>query len=361
MRLLFSLCCILLSSTVVSQLSIINVNLNEYNVSQASLAQVTVNNTSGQGIIRIESTITNSAGETLLKYRSRPITIKSGVNILGSHNVTAEGITYTSSPQSNYIKTLHRLPSGAFNYCVSIQPIANLEEGTEYCQAIDASSNEQLYLVNPIDEEVIATTTPLLLWMHTEAFNLLSPGEFFRLTLVELEKDQSASDGVVSNTPIFIKNYITSHQVQYPFDARKLEYGKRYGWIVQKISNGNIIASTESWEFKLNEQTKPKDHMYVDLKKQLDGTIYKVQNDRIFFKYNERYQSTELTCSILSDSREKIEAKTTNEQDEQTGVKMLGYNTFELDLNPYNLQNGFYTLEVLDEKGQKYLLKFYME
>lgn len=345
-----------------AQISIVNAVLNEYNISTNSLSQVSINNTGGQSSIEIESFISNSTGEKLVLFSSQAVVLKSGMNVLGAHNTKTKSLIYSTSPQGNYIKNFHRLASGSYNYCVTIKILSGAEEGDEYCQTIESNNNDQLYLVSPSDKEVISTTTPLLMWMHTEAFNLLSPGDFFRLTLVELKKKQSADEGVVSNVPLFVSNYVTKHQVQYPFDAEKLERGKKYGWIVQKISNGNIVASTEAWEFSIADNKVNKNHMYVDLKKKLDGTLYKVSNDKIYFKYNERYQAKELNCNVYSDTREKmIITNTSNEQSDKEGAKLVGYNSFELDLEPYDLKSGFYTLEVLDEKQQKYFLKFYID
>ncbi len=42
----------------------------------------------------------------------------------------------------------------------------------------------------------------------------------------------------------------------------------------------------------------------------------------------------------------------------QLNVKSAGYNRYELDLSAMGLKSGFYTLEVLNEKKELYLLKF---
>lgn len=361
MKYFFSLFLFIAFSSINAQVSVVNANINEYNISKSSLSQITVSNIGSSCVVKVKTTLRNSSNELLLTMTSLPVTLKQGVNIFTSSNLNYSQVVYSGSPQGNYLKNLHRLPSGAFNYCVTLIPISGLEEGDEYCQSVDASQDDQMYLVSPADEEVIFTPTPILLWMHTEPFNILSPGEFFRLTLVELNDNQTPADGVISNVPIFISNYVGKHQVPYPADAKTLEQGKRYGWIVQKISQGNVIASTEAWEFTLSKEVKPKDHMYVDLKKKLDGSIYKVQNDRIFFKYNERYESKTLDCKIYSDSREEIKTETINEQSDSEGAKSVGYNSFELDLSPYKLKTGYYTLEVLNFKKEKFLLKFYVE
>lgn len=344
-----------------AQLSVLNVNFNEYNISPSSLSQITLSNNSTSGQIRIEGKLTNSANEVLLSTVSEPVMLSEGVVVFGPHNLKFSQFSFSNVPQGEYLKNLHRLPSGAFNYCVQVIPLSGIEESDEYCQTVDASMDEQMFLVNPYDEEVIQTSTPILIWSHTEPFNILAPGEFFRIKLVRVEDGQEAAEAIVTNTPIYLGNYIEKHQVQYPYDAKKLESSSKYAWQVEKVSNGNIIAATEVWEFSLEEKIEQTEMMYVELKKKLDGTIYVTQDDRIYFRYDERYQSNSLKCKIYSDDRKEIIPEIENEQTESTNALSTGFNSYALDLKPYKLKKGYYTLEVRNEKNELFLIKFVIE
>lgn len=355
------LICSLTVSVANAQTTILNVNFNEYNVSQSSLSQITISNLSNSGVVRIEGKLTNSANEVLLSTISDPVNIIEGVNVFGSHNLKFSSFIFSSSSQGEYTKTFHRLPSGAFNYCIQIIPVTGIEEGDEFCQSIDASMDEQMFLVNPYNEEIINSATPILIWSHTEPFNILAPGEFFRLKMVLIGEKQAAVEAMVINTPIYVSNYLEKHQVQYPLDAPTLEAGKKYAWQVEKVSNGNIIATTEVWEFRVEDKIQNTQMMYVELKKKLDGAIYVPQDDRIYFRYDERYKSDKLKCKIYSDDRKEITPDLTNEQNESTNAKSSGYNSYELDLKPYKLKKGYYTLEVLNEKNEVFKLKFVIE
>ncbi len=359
--LLSSILLLLISGVTHSQISVINVNFNEFNVSPSSLSQVTLSNSFEGGQVRIEGKLTNSANEVLLSTVSEPLVINSGINVFGPHNLTFAQFSYSGSPQGKYLQNFHRLPSGAYNYCIQVVPLSGVEEGDEYCQSVDATLDEQMFLVNPYDEEVIHTTTPVLIWSHTEPFNILAPGEFFRLKLVEVQDDQDGGEAIAVNTPIYVSNYLEQHQVAYPLDAKHLESGKDYAWQVEKVSNGNIIAATEVWVFSLEEKVKLEGMMYVELKKKLDGSIYVPQDDRIYFRYDERYKSTTLKCKIYSDNRREVEPELANEQKGGLNAKSSGYNSYELDLKPYHLKKGYYTLEVLNEKNEVYKLKFVVE
>jgi hypothetical protein len=357
-----SLAIIFLSSGLFAQLNVVNINFNEFNISPSSLSQLTISNLSGEGMVRVEGVLTNSANEVILTTVSDPLTLKEGINVFGPHNLTFSQFIFSGVPQGEYVKNLHRLPSGAFNYCVQVVPLSAIEEGDEYCQSVDATMDEQMFLINPYDQEVINTSTPVLIWSHTEPFNILAPGEFFRLKLVEVMGDQDATEALVVNTPIYVANYVERHQVQYPFDAEHLVSGKTYAWEVEKVSNGNIIATTEVWSFSLDDKFHPGGMMYVELKKKLDGSIYVPEDDRIYFRYDERYKSSELRCKIYADDRSEVVPDLSSEQAEGvSNAKSSGYNSYELDLKPYKLKKGYYTLEVLNEKNEVYQLKFVIE
>lgn len=343
------------------QVSIINANINEYNITPASLSQISLSNNGGVGKVKFEIILTNSANNSLLSLSSNVVHVKQGLTVLNNANLNFTSIYYASSSQGQYLKNLRRLPSGAFNYCVRVIPVAGFENGDEYCQSLNTSENENLILVNPYDEEVIETKSPMLMWLHTESFNLLSEGEFFRLTLVEVLDKQSSEEALLVNTPKFLKNYVSKHQVQYPLDASKLEEGRNYAWNVQKIANGNILASTETWSFTLAKNKSKTKNVAITLKTKLDGTVYHVNDDMIFFRFDERYKSSDIKSKIFNDKREEVKAELENKKSKKNGSKSVGYNSYKLDLEPYNLKKGYYTLEVLNEKNEKYLIKFYVE
>lgn len=359
-------CCVGVSF---AQTSILNATFNEYNASISALSQITLSSQI-EGRVKIEVMVTNVANITLLKLISNEVTIKKGITNLNATVLTFNQVIYNNHPQANYLKTFNQLPSGIFNHCVTIIPVQNIEEPDNFCQTIDATEKEQLYLINPADEEEIETPTPLLIWFHSEPFNLLNQGEYFRLVLVELNQNQSPASGITANVPYFIQNNLTRHQVQYPLDAKPLQYGKNYAWQVQKMANGNIVTTTEVWQFTLPKKNLPNDNKYVIINKKIDGSVYNATNDKIFFKFEERYNESNLSFRIRNEKNEVLTPKNTSKQateesfsDVQQPVELtkLGPSQYELDLKPYKLKKGYYVLEIINEKQNKYQLKFYVE
>lgn len=355
-----------------SQITILNATVTEFNVTPSSLCRVNIMNAYQQELDAfMEAKIFNSNNDLLLSVKTNPFHLKRGINAGASLNISIQSTNYSMSPQAEYVKTHQSLPSGNYKYCCVLTPLGNIEPGDEYCTDVLSEINSFLILVSPADKDTIETPRPVLMWNHSEPFNVLSPGEYFRMVVAELSSDQTPEAGVKANTPVFQKTYLTAHSVQYPFDLQELKKGKRYGWEVQKISNGNIIAQTEAWEFVIQPEKVITYNKYAVLKKTLDGGFYTAENNKLFFRFEEEYNSSSpaLHCVIYDWQRKPIEPKAKNEVKKETSsssgnaiinVKVTGLNRFELNLDDLDIKKGYYTLEVKNEKGELFILKFYV-
>jgi hypothetical protein len=86
----------------------------------------------------------------------------------------------------------------------------------------------------------------------------------------------------------------------------------------------------------------------------------------LYFRYEETYVGGELAAKIFNSKREVLKPETDNdlkgeENTNTEGVKRTGDNRFGINLDLYNLKQGFYTLETKNAKGQTYKLKFYVK
>ena len=237
-----------------------------------------------------------------------------------------------------------------------------MDVSDEYCTDLESDNSSFLFLVFPPDKEFIETKYPVLTWTHSEIFSK-SATDFYRIVVVELSKGQSSEAAINTNIPVYMKNFLTAHQVQYPVDAKELISGKSYAWQVQKISNGAITNKTEAWEFKVKALDPIKENKYATVKKVLDGTLYKAEANKIFFRFDEGYTGTKLTYRILNEKQEPITAQQSEEKTGEIKVAEVksGYNTFTIDLNEYKIPTGVYTLEVINDKREVYKLKFGVE
>src|ERR1035437_1637512 len=350
---------IFLSAKTNAQVSIVSASVNYYNITPRSMCEVSIMNTHQNVQAILEAKLFNSSNELLMDIKTSPFNLHNGLNSTSTLNLLISNTEYGSSNQSNYVKISHILPSGKFNYCCVITVI-NTDETDEYCLELESDLSSFLLLIDPADKDTIDTPNPDLVWNHSEPFNLLASGEYYRMVVAELTPDQTPEAGISVNIPVMLKNYLHDHNVLYPFEAKTLQPGKRYGWQVQLVTNGVITNKSEAWEFNLKIPKNFKDNKYSILKQTLDGSFYTIENNKLFFRFDESYISDVLHCEIYNSKMQPIKAMATNEDKKgsETILKTSGYNRFEVDLNEIDVSSGFYLLEVKNTKNEKFILRF---
>ena len=344
-----------------AQISVVNIQLVPYNITPEALLSASISNTADEKPIQLVSKLYNFNNELLITVRSSVFILKRGLNSPFDGTRKVMSAEYTSNNQTSYIKTTHGLPTGTFKLCVSV--IYNSDTQDEFCDEIESDYNQYLYPVFPSDKDTIETVLPVLIWSHSEPFSVLTQGEYYRMVVSELKDNQSAEEAVTINTPLMAKNYLTTHNLQYPYDAKELKEGGHYAWQVQKMANGVITNKTEAWEFIIRKKPEEKEIKYTVLKKTVDAGYYNAGNNKIYFKFDEEYASGNISCVIYNSKREAVQPKILNEDAKSSSLnfKQNGYNRYEINLDQLNIQKGFHTLEVESAKGELFLLKFYAQ
>jgi hypothetical protein len=362
LKIFFTTCAVLLICLQgFSQVSILNANVNSFNITPSSLLQVSMMNSFGGIQATLEADLLLNDNTSLMHVTSNPFILKRGMSTAGS-NVSIASVQYGSNESSTHIKTFHTLPSGKYHYCCTLKVFSHDVSGDRYCEDVESENTAFLFLVFPADRDTIDSPMPLLTWSHSDPFNIASSGDYYRMTVVELKAGQSAEAGIMTNPPVYMKNSLSRHEVQYPYDAKPLEEGKRYGWQVEKISNEVIVNKTESWEFVLRPKTTTASLKYAVLKSSSGSGFYIVTGDKLYFTFTEEYKSEgKINCKIMDDERKVILPKMKNEKGPgiaADNLKVTGDNRYVMDLDAYGLKPGFYTLEVVNEKKQNFFLKF---
>jgi hypothetical protein len=118
------------------------------------------------------------------------------------------------------------------------------------------------------------------------------------------------------------------------------------------VFNSNIATLTLS-------ASKPPYRGYAVVRPKLDGNFYEANNN-LWFKFDDGYndQAQGLTYRVISTSTNTPVALIGSANNQ--ALSFLGDNRFRLDLFSGNspIPTGFYILEVTDEKGAKYYLRF---
>lgn len=357
-------------SNCFAQVSIVSMGVQPFNIVPEALLNAGIMNSEVEQQVQLNVQLLSSGNAILLTVKSQPFLIKKGLNSFSSDRkiLLAE---YGSTSQASYIKTSRNLPSGRYKVCASLASLTGADQLDDFCEELEAEFNQYLYLVNPLDGDTLDNKTPVLSWTHSEPFTILNQGEFYRMVVSQMKKGQTPEEAVTVNNPVMIKNYVKEHQVQYPFDARELESGDTYAWQVQKLSDGVIVNKTEAWSFSLRDMQKNKSLKYVALKTELDGAFYTAYDGKVFFKFNEEYKGTgKLKFKLLDLKGNKINLALIQDQSQDRSkdltsklpaqLKYSGDNRYEMDLDGKNLNSGFYTLEVKNEKKETYFLKIFL-
>jgi hypothetical protein len=354
---------LLFSASGKSQVSVVNIQVIPYNITPEVMLSASVMNNGNDLKVELVSRLYNFNNELLLTVKSAPFNLKKGLNSAIDVSRKATSVEYYSGNQSDYLKTTHALPNGTFKICVDVIQAQNPESLDQFCDEIESDYNQFLYLVFPADKDMVESTTPVLMWTHNEPFSVLTQGEYYRIIVTEIKEKQNAQEAIDINTPLMAKNYVTNHNVQYPYDAPVLQKGKHYAWQIQKVANGVTTNKTEAWEFSVSPDHSIKENKYVSLRKTLDAGYYLAENNKVFFKFDAQYSSGIISCKIYDDKRNVMEPKAMNigAKNPVPNFRQTGDNRYEINLNELNIKKGYYTLEVKNEKEELYLLKFYVE
>ncbi|MCW3084174.1 MAG: hypothetical protein JWP12_1540 [Bacteroidetes bacterium] len=346
-----------------AQVSVVNIQLTAYNVTPETMLAAAISNTGDAQQVMIVSRLYNTNGELLLTIKSGSFTVKQGLNAPFDGNRKVSDVQYSMGKQAEYVKTTHSLPSGTFRICIDLIKSTTAEITDQFCDELESDFNQYLYLVFPADKDTVESTTPLLIWTHNEPFSLLAQGESYRMIVSEMKDQQKPEEAITVNSPLMAKNFLTTHNLQYPYDAPALVEGGHYAWQVQKVSNGVITNKTEAWEFFVHKTPEETAIKYVSLKKTQDAAYYTAVKNKIYFTFDEEYASGTIKCEILNSKRELILPKAHNESFKSAPLdfKTKGYNRYEIDLNELEIKQGYYTLQVRNEKNELFLLTFYVQ
>ncbi|MEP7265009.1 MAG: hypothetical protein ABI772_10955 [Bacteroidota bacterium] len=349
-----------------AQVTIQNVGFNGDDVSSTCITNASLFNAGVEFSASMEIVIYDASRIDLMKVTTKPVLIKKGMNNFSRMSLAVQNVVYGNSDAAGFIKTFHRLSSGNYICCLRLINSTNpeLTDGAEYCDEISVEKDLSMSLVSPFDDDIIETNHPVLVWTHNEPFANNTGAEDYRIVVTQMHEGQNAEAAMAANPLLFSKNALTSHSVIYPVNAPDLEKGKSYCWQVTKSINGRVVNQTEVWKFTLSDEPDTKDYKYGELSTTLSSSFYTSNNGKVFFRFREAYNSSgklEIKIKDKFNKEVSVLAKNQKSNDLALNYKSNGSNAYEINVDELHLKDGFYLLEVFNEKKEKYLLKFKVE
>jgi hypothetical protein len=224
---------------------------------------------------------------------------------------------------------------------------------------LSVTAQDNIVLLSPHNGDTIHTKHPILLWSYLGNPAPNNDRDFYRLILVKLNKGQSPEAGIMVNQPMIKMDRIPGSQLFYPYDAPELEDGKRYGWQIQRITNGVLADKSEAFEFIL-PLPEPPLAQYYRMKFKPDGAIWNTFNGRFCFTLDNPYQENQLKY-LVYDSQNQLVNTVLHLDDQQkelsVPIKKVGTNYYEIAFSG-SLPPGIYRIVVMDPKKQRYEAKF---
>lgn len=218
------------------------------------------------------------------------------------------------------------------------------------------NAQELISLITPHDRDTIQTFYPVLTWNYVN-IGQYRDQEYYILTLVEIQEDQSANSAVQVNTPVIRIEGIQGFQFMYPFDAPQLKVNQRYGWRIQRALNGVIVNESEAWEFIIVKEIKVP-LKYVKLSLTNQNTIHNIKDEGFYFEVQSKYGNNDLRIILENERGEQVVYRMGNDEKQLNEFELTatGQNYFYLKTSGLNA--GTYKVIAKDKKGNQYTSRF---
>ncbi len=307
-----------------------------------------LNNSGSNTRFWLEGEISDMYGRSILTFLTSPKEISTGTWTYGAVDLVMRSFIYAAGDAGQSAQYFQKLPNGRYRFCLRVR--SDGEGDDQLCETYEVEDFLALDLVHPWDKDTVDETRPTLSWALTAS----APTADVRLVLAPLAEGRRPAQALAYERPLFIIPQVSPGAVPFPTALPDLERGKCYAWQVEQVDGTRIKERSEPWGFCVRLTLPPPVNKYVRLDRQEPGTVYEVTDGRVFFRYDESYDSRSMTCAVYGPARKHIEPVTLNEGGTKAtaNARNVGPNLFELDLQPYHLKRGMYELVVTDEMGR---------
>lgn len=177
-----------------------------------------------------------------------------GTKIVKTSDVAKVTINEKNEKYKDVITRMGQLPSGDYDICVDVINASTGEVLGTDCISHEVVLVSQVALVYPTDAITLLPENryPIFTWMPPVP---TAKGEpvIYKLKIVNIYGMQSGYDAMQSNPLYFSSSNIKSTSLQYPVSARQFKEGSKYAWQIEAYLNGNLLSSSEIYDFTYGE------------------------------------------------------------------------------------------------------------
>jgi len=225
--------------------------------------------------------------------------------------------------------------------------------------AIAQYSGTPMMLSLPMDADTIQEDEPVFVWQTTLSNLQNDPRLNVQLSVVKMEKDQTAAEAIAENNPVFLRQNLLSSSLTYSSIDDELEEGVWYAWQIVLFYNGVQVQQSEVWKF-IKAEPSTGVGAYIPMRKQLDNSIYELEGDLLQLCTNEP-GTFQLSASIkggklkpTSIVLEEVLGEKVSENQESVHRTETRY--YRCDLSELKLKKGIYRFEWIAMDGLNYVV-----
>lgn len=308
------------------------------------------------GNMTIKGTIVYRNSNMRLSYIFN-LMLVDGLNKIDKELISPQWQFSTSSLRELFFN-YNTLPSGTFEYCVSISPVNSSVEtnkdGSEECLYHRANDMFLINLVDPEDKATLKEYNPMLVWIANYSFsNELT----YRIRVAEMKQGQNSVNAVMRNQPVYEESNLMRNSIVYPIYAKPLISSQPYAWTVDAYYKDILLGGSETWQFIIADSllvNGKSNRSYIDIKRE-SGHVQLTAIGDLKLKYLlDDASKDNLSLELLNDKGKKCSFT----QNNLTAV--YGDNRYVLDFTKDATlkHKGVYTLKINTLTKHEYKLRF---
>jgi hypothetical protein len=332
-----------------------------------------INNSTAPVTGFFEATVYQSENVIVAHARTAALDLPTGVTMFNYRNYQLlEPITNIriDSRFEKYILRTNSLPPGEYEVCVRFFSFPEGEELAERCYFLNSDKIIAPALINPPNKSIVQESRQMFVWSPASG-TAMQQNLNYELAIVEILGGQSEVAAIQSNRPFFFMENITSPMQIYPAAARSFHEGSYYAWQVKARRGNFVVAESEVWVFRYQKQTGDDDddevmesdttaieningNQFYTLKPFIQPGFYAPSSDILYFTWFNPYREEQPDISISDNYGNEIYTAPV-EVIQNHGLNFNSLNLLEI---PQLNAGVIYTLQLINEKGMQYSLRF---
>lgn len=356
--------CLIIALTAQGQL-IVNLQIPPGGVIQMNqIWNMLVTNTTSVNIsASIMMTMTqNQTGEPILGASTSSIVFPPGTTMLNSSQLIPIQYNYLTNSLNFHNANLNSfLPPGSFLICYRFSGSTLPESATPpSCFVLDVTPLSPPILIIPEDQSTIDSTFyPIFSWMPPAPLNIFTDLKY-DISIVQVSPNQTASDAIQLNIPVFFQQDLATTSFVYPLSASALEPGVQYAWQISAKNNRIPVSNSETWTFHLGnimqKETTQSELPFTRLMKNGESG-YAICPGLLKFAYVNETADTAWNIALY-DISEPVKREISFSLDAIPMRRGLNLVQYDLTGNHSFLDLHMYLLELRNSRNEVWRLKF---